>query len=878
MDEETPSGDAASHWDGGGVTVTSAAAAAAHVLASSAALSRRSSSQPTATIHCTKSEPLSGEDLAMFSGTTTHHSRAALTAHANSVPPVRMSRLHDMAAMPNVRSCDGLLSDDAGSASSFETHTSSRHQISTDSSLSSTSAGSRDTGVTLPLNSQLMPPKSVIQDDIRMKLGRFELVKKKGRSEVWNLFGQVLDTTTGARLPYVACYACKVLYTDTGGGTGNMTRHRCPLGTSYKDSSIGSSTDTNTDLPSQPSFETTVSASGQLSPETGSSYQRESPAPPQSHTSLTAQSSFESSPPFSDFDRRLFCASAVRCCATDLLPPVVFQGDGLRAVIETAISIGRRCRLADRQSLATLIPDTSTLQQLIGSSSKTVLSELKVEVAFTARTTGVSLSVESVAGDDRLTVISANYVGSDWRLKRRIISVEMRDQLRAGVERVLKDCASGALRVTVVSEEPLPIIEPARMSVCICATLNSIVHSIFTHAIDENRNVADVIASCQKIASTLEKMGLERWAEALGEQRAGLIDYLFYVYELLKFVRECVQHSSVAQYPDLIALVRPVDWSFVDDIRKYLEPFHVMAAIFSQKAVINYHMVLPEWFALIHEFSGEDEESSASADSSSKWLWNVRKATEEKLRAVTNTTIGIEHRMATVLNPRLKHLPVICTDLQRMETYTKIRSMIGPWESRTATVKTDDQLSSETMEGEPPRKRISFLSSLEDRAMIDDELECYLRSQFPAIQTKDVLQFWSTLGQTQFPNLAHLARYLLSIPAACCQHRSQSNVGLPPESLSSLLVLRSSDVLQFWSTLGQTQFPNLAHLARYLLSIPAACCQHRSQSNVGLPPESLSSLLVLRSSYAHATHLPDASSFSISSVLSAKSTVTKVDA
>lgn len=50
---------------------------------------------------------------------------------------------------------------------------------------------------------------------------------------------KVLDTTTGARLPYVACYACKVLYTDTGGGTGNMTRHRCPLGTSYKDSSIG---------------------------------------------------------------------------------------------------------------------------------------------------------------------------------------------------------------------------------------------------------------------------------------------------------------------------------------------------------------------------------------------------------------------------------------------------------------------------------------------------------------------------------------------------------------------------------------------------------------------------------------------------------------
>uniref|UniRef100_A0A0M3HFU4 40S ribosomal protein S7 n=1 Tax=Ascaris lumbricoides TaxID=6252 RepID=A0A0M3HFU4_ASCLU len=89
-----------------------------------------------------------------------------------------------------------------------------------------------------------------------------------------------------------------------------------------------------------------------------------------------------------------------------------------------------------------------------------------------------------------------------------------------------------------------------------------------------------------------------------------------------------------------------------------------MATIFSQKAVINYHMVLPEWFALIHEFSGEEDNASANGDSPSKWLSGVRKATEEKLRAVTSATIGIEHRMATVLNPRLKHLPIICTDLQ----------------------------------------------------------------------------------------------------------------------------------------------------------------------------------------------------------------------
>ncbi|VDP02374.1 unnamed protein product [Heligmosomoides polygyrus] len=71
-----------------------------------------------------------------------------------------------------------------------------------------------------------MPAKSVIQDDIRSGNGRFQLVRKRGRSEVWNLFGQnvvitaykyfqVLDTLTNVRLPYVACYACKVWYSSS---------------------------------------------------------------------------------------------------------------------------------------------------------------------------------------------------------------------------------------------------------------------------------------------------------------------------------------------------------------------------------------------------------------------------------------------------------------------------------------------------------------------------------------------------------------------------------------------------------------------------------------------------------------------------------------
>ncbi|VDO51459.1 unnamed protein product, partial [Brugia timori] len=236
--------------------------------------------QPTATIVCTKSEPLSGEDISGI--TAAHHHRNTLPIHAHSVPPMRSSKLHDISAMNTIRSCDGNFTEETNGLLS-DAQTVIKHQVPNDPS-GLNAAYYRDTGVTLPLNSHLMPPKSVIQDDIRMKLGRFELVKKKGRSEVWNLFGQVenvwfifpvLDTITGARLPYVACYACKVLYTDTGGGTGNMTRHRCPIGSSYKDSSMSSSAESTNDTSGKQFFETLSSGYvSQLSPDTSAAYRR----------------------------------------------------------------------------------------------------------------------------------------------------------------------------------------------------------------------------------------------------------------------------------------------------------------------------------------------------------------------------------------------------------------------------------------------------------------------------------------------------------------------------------------------------------------------------------------------------------------------------
>ncbi|CAG9531706.1 unnamed protein product [Cercopithifilaria johnstoni] len=738
--------------------------------------------QPTATIVFTKSEPLSGEDISGI--TAVHHHRNTLPVHAHSVPPMRPSRLHDISAMNTIRSCDGNFTEETNGLLS-DAQSVIKHQIPNDLSGLST-AYCRDTGVTLPLNSHLMPPKSVIQDDIRMKLGRFELVKKKGRSEVWNLFGQVLDTITGARLPYVACYACKVLYTDTGGGTGNMTRHRCPIGSSYKDNSINSLTETANDASGQQSFETLASGYvSQLSPDTSAAYRRESPAPPSvSHASLTAQSSFETS--FSDYDRRIFCNAIMRCCAIDLLPPAIFQGDGMHGVIETAISIGRRCRCPDRQAVSTLIPETSTLNQVIEANTSMVLSELTAEVGHIARTSGFSFSVERVVNEDDIAVVSANYITAEWKYKHRIVNVDTLEKMKTGLGTMIRE-AGESKRLLCVTEN-IPSCNGQANLYCICYTLNNLIHEIFGELCDQKHDVFAIFVDCQKIVAAIEKLGLDHWANPPVEKRAGRLDYLFYGYEMLKYVKDCVKHLSISQYPDIMVLVQSIDWSIADEIRKYLEPFHIMASIFNNKSAVSFHMVQPEWFALIHEFSSDDEDDVSSNDTST-WICSLRRKTENILRSATESVIMPEHRMATVLNPRLKHLPVICSDEERLETYSRIRKLIGTSEMKN--LKSEEHPVG-TNDDEPPKKRISFLSSLEDHAVIDDELECYLRSQYPASQTKDVLLFWSTVGQAQFPHLSLLARFLLSIPAACVVHKSQNVLKLTPEHLSSLLLLRSS--------------------------------------------------------------------------------------
>ncbi|GMS96081.1 hypothetical protein PENTCL1PPCAC_18256, partial [Pristionchus entomophagus] len=252
------------------------------------------------------------------------------------------------------------------------------------------------------------PNKTIIQDDVRNGGGRFQLIRKKGRSEVWNLFGQVVDTHTHQRLPYVACYACKVLYTDTGGGTGNMTRHRCPLGSSFR-SFTGSSTERNN------SFDSYRSNRRSASPEAKRMHTNFQSLEESSALSPTAPfQSQQSTDSLSEEEKESLAESAVRCCALDLLHPATFQSRGFLDLASQLLKVGRK------RSCLELFPDPATMSQNIDFMSRRSRESSGMEIRDANE---VTISIERLMMHGERFVVYHHTLSPNWNMKKSVIGV-----------------------------------------------------------------------------------------------------------------------------------------------------------------------------------------------------------------------------------------------------------------------------------------------------------------------------------------------------------------------------------------------------------------------------------------------------------------------
>uniref|UniRef100_A0A915MHM5 HAT C-terminal dimerisation domain-containing protein n=1 Tax=Meloidogyne javanica TaxID=6303 RepID=A0A915MHM5_MELJA len=188
------------------------------------------------------------------------------------------------------------------------------------------------------------------------------------------------------------------------------------------------------------------------------------------------------------------------------------------------------------------------------------------------------------------------------------------------------------------------------------------------------------------------------------------------------------------------------------------------------------------------------------------------------------------HFHKTALNPRLRHLPLICSDSERLSVYEKIRGMANLDKKPKESIKREEE-----HQQQPFCKRRRFLDQLEGCSLQEvkeeDELDCYLKATFTSSQTRNQLQH---------------------IKGSNRLNKGSPTVGSPGTVRGPPPVLPSPspcDILEFWSSIGEEQFPRLAKLARFLLGIsvaPLPLINKKGGINSGLNSDEIGILLNLR--------------------------------
>uniref|UniRef100_A0A915LHR4 Uncharacterized protein n=1 Tax=Meloidogyne javanica TaxID=6303 RepID=A0A915LHR4_MELJA len=128
-----------------------------------------------------------------------------------------------------------------------------------------------------------------------------------------------------------------------------------------------------------------------------------------------------------------------------------------------------------------------------------------------------------------------------------------------------------------------------------------------------------------------------------------------------------------------------INWQIIYELETFLEPFYETSQIFLDLNKPHFHKILPELFALIHEC----QQSTIKEEKKEIFcLSSVRLSATLYLKEWANKNICLEHRVATALNPRLRHLPLICSDSERLSVYEKIREMANLDKKPKESIKT----------------------------------------------------------------------------------------------------------------------------------------------------------------------------------------------
>ena len=331
-------------------------------------------------------------------------------------------------------------------------------------------------------------------------------------------------------------------------------------------------------------------------------------------------------------------------------------------------------------------------------------------------------------------------------------------------------CAGHCLQLSVKSGVSISLIE--RM----IAVARKIVGH-FRHSITASEALKERQEQMQVAVKRLQQDVATRWNSTL-----------FMLQSLLHSrwpISAVLSDSAKYRYLDM----KPEQWELAEKLIEVLLPLQVATTFLSAEFNVSCSCVIPVLFGLIQSLEVSETDGSVIRQFKIKVVSDIKRRWSLDSLDPSNHLV-----LASALDPRFKQLKFLdlCGDvktelLQRMENLPTIVTSMD--ESDCPPAKKPKETALDILlgpEDDPDQETTSFF----------DELQGYEASKIPSRDT-DPLVWWKN-NMYNYPNLAKIARSVLSIPATSTPaERIFSKSGLIVNNLRSCLKCDSVDALVF---------------------------------------------------------------------------------
>uniref|UniRef100_A0A7E5A1F3 Dimer_Tnp_hAT domain-containing protein n=1 Tax=Panagrellus redivivus TaxID=6233 RepID=A0A7E5A1F3_PANRE len=496
------------------------------------------------------------------------------------------------------------------------------------------------------------------------------------------------------------------------------------------------------------------------------------------------------------------------------------------------------------KSFSELLPTEAVLSKMIHDEASEIRLKLRAQFQAT-KNIGIMLVCQRlIYGNRELITVWTSFVNSAWEYEKVCIAVgEKSIELKTILACVAETYGfTSAENVYVVLDDHVnPSNRPELPSnMMYMENVVFAINNILTCAINESSiksEIIDMIKVYHSITKDANDVAFNGTIRGFVPFRGNILDddgqnivNALDLFQLLKYVRTRFEtlkrHPEVLSKPEVRQKLE--DYKVAQNLECFLEPFFEVVQEFDADAQPHFHTILPQWHSLIHECGNGDDDDEVMAmtlasrprrrslrhqksiddepvlqvdDSkvdlpappildNNAWFNSLRQSILKQLKAWANEHINTKHMIATVLNPRMRKLPIICTDTERVTTYSYIRQYAGLIAASKQEPRAENSI--EAQDYEPQKKRQNFLSKLENHGMVQDELDKYLNMQFSSHDGRCVTSFWS--GAESLGKLRQYARAILPLVAAAppLKMRYIGNQSLSTVDLSEMLLLKTA--------------------------------------------------------------------------------------